>query len=205
MPADAPTPEGPFTTCPFCGEANPPGLKKCRICGQNGLLTTGAPVTLPKRQRRWYYLVRYGRIAVVAAVAIGLGVLMLQAALTPAPIAADPLTQSSTLTAPAGSYVELSGAITGGDYIQGNYTVTNVPGALLTLLIYNDSQWSQFLQGYTPASQEPMSPSASNAFVFSAPYTDTFHFVWVNHYPTVSGLNLQFYDKTEYEPNTVIA
>lgn len=206
MPDEAASALDPrWLTCRLCGEANPPGTTRCRICGKEGLLGASGAAPLDRKARRWYHFVRYGRIAAVVAVAAGLAVVLAQGALTPAPTADDPLTQTSVLSVGPGNETEIAGAITGGDYIQGNYTAMSPPGAQLTLTIYNNTEFSAFVRGESTPSQEPIVPSASSAFVFDAPYTDTYHFVWVNHYPVGSGIDIRFFVKTAYEPNVVIA
>lgn len=195
----------PFVTCPLCGDASPPGSVRCRTCGATTLLQPGQEKGLPPKQKRWYTWVRWGRILVIVAVVGLLGALMVQAAFTPAPIAADPLTQNSTNVVPPGGVWVLNGAITGSDYIQGNYTVTSPPGALLTLTVYNSTEYNDFVHGLTTGNQETLPASASSVFVFDAPYTDTFYFVWSNQYPPASGLNLTVFVHSDYEANVLIA
>src|SRR5215469_18796115 len=89
-----------YGTCRLCGDAVPPGAARCPICGQADPIRAGQEGGLDRPDRRHYRLVRYGRATVVVGVIAMLVVLMVQAVLTPAPVAANPLTETSVLTVP---------------------------------------------------------------------------------------------------------
>lgn len=203
MEPDPVAPE--FSTCRVCGDAVPPTAKLCPTCGSGTPIREDQVGGLTGGRRRRFQFLKYARIAVVAAVALSLVVLLLQAAFTPAPVAADPLTQSSTRTVAPGHVDVISGDITGGDYIQGNYTVIDPPGAHLTLSVFNSSEFPKFLRNESADPMYTSPSSASTRIVFAALYTDTYYFVWQNEYPAGSGLDLTFYVSTTYETNVVIA
>ena len=69
------------------------------------------------------------RVFAVVVVILGLAWATLSGALTGPPTYADPLTTSGWQNVGPGNFSVLSGAISGEDYIQGNYTVENPPGA----------------------------------------------------------------------------
>src|SRR4029077_14283412 len=118
MPA---LPEPAFATCRWCGDAVPPGSERCPRCGEPDPIPPDRVASLGPWARRRFRLLQGARVGVVVAVVVALVVLLGQAAFTPAPVAADPLTQSRVMTIPAGGYGEIGGDVTGSDYIQGNY------------------------------------------------------------------------------------
>jgi hypothetical protein len=203
MAPETPTPE--YGTCRVCGDAVPPGAATCPICGSKDPIRAEQVSSLRGAKEHRFKLLKYGRVTVVVAVVVGLTVLLIQAALTPPPVADNPLTQTSTLTVAPGQFLEIAGEITGADYIQGNYTVLNPPGANLTFEIFNSTEFPAFDVGH-PATPMQQSLTGSNVrIVYAALYTDTYYFVWVNPYPSTSGLNLTFYVTTTYETNVVVA
>ncbi|MCI4366285.1 MAG: hypothetical protein L3K08_00880, partial [Thermoplasmata archaeon] len=123
----------------------------------------------------------------------------------PPPIANNPLTQTTTLTVAPGHFLEIAGAITGADYIQGNFTVLDPPGANLTFEIFNSTEFPTFDIGGVATPMEPSVTGSNERIVYAALYTDTYYFVWVNNYPATSGLDLTFYVTTTYETNVIVA
>jgi hypothetical protein len=211
MPPDAPPPAAPsgpsseYGTCHLCGDAVPPGASTCPICGASDPIRADQVSRLRGAKKHRFQLLQYGRSLVIGVVVVGLGLLMVQAVLTPPPVADNPLTQTSTLTVAPGHFLEIAGAITGADYIEGNYTVLNPPGALLTFEIFNSTEFPIFDVGGIATPMQPPSTASDGRIVYSALYTDTFYFVWINNYPADSGLNLTFYSTTTYETNVQVA
>jgi len=113
----------------------------------------------------------------------------------------DPLTTSGMHTLAPGARWVISGEISGGDYVVGNFTSVRPLGASIEVAAYNSTEWGRFANGSvgTPAYTIPPAPSAE--IVYSAPYTDTFYFVFTNPYPASSGLNVTVYESTTYESN----
>jgi hypothetical protein len=200
----APVPQGTYATCRMCGDIVPPDAATCPICGTDRPIRRADEAGLTGWRKKRFRLIQVARVSVVLAVVVLLAGLMIQAALTPAPVAADPLTETSVLTAVPGGYEAISGDVTGADYIQGNYTVLTPPGADLTLSIYNQSAFAHYAAGQ-PAQAMQAQPSGDNErIVFSALYTDTYYFVFANNYPAGSGINVTFYVTTTYETNVVV-
>jgi hypothetical protein len=203
VPAVPAPPE--YGTCPVCGDAVPPGAAICPICGASDPIRADQVAQLKGAKKHRFKLLQYGRSLVIVVVVVGLGFLMVQAALTPPPVADNPLSQTSTLTVAPGHFLEIAGTITGADYIEGNYTVLDPPGALLTFEIFNSTEFPIFDVGGVATPMQAPITSSDGRIVYSALYTDTFYFVWVNNYPADSGLNLTFYSTTTYETNVQVA
>jgi hypothetical protein len=197
-PAVAPAPYG---TCRYCGDAVPPESLTCPICGSTDPIRARDEALLKGRGKSRFRVLQVGRSVVVVAVVVLLAVLMIQAAFTPPPVADNPLTQTNTYVVAPGGYISLGGYITGADYIQGNYTVMNPPGADLTLEIFNSTEFARFSSNQSSAPMQSQTPGFSERIVFSALYTDNYFFVFLNHYPANSGLDLTFYVTTTYESN----
>jgi hypothetical protein len=129
-----PAPPAGWTTCLTCGDATAPGALRCPTCG--------APTDGPEAARagpRRLKVHRWLRISLVLAVAAGLSGVLLLAFVQGPPVAADPLTGSRTFSVAAGGYQFFSGAVTGGDYVTGNFTVLSPPGAQLVFAVYNST------------------------------------------------------------------
>jgi len=141
------------------------------------------------------------RALLVAGVAVGLAYTLISTALSGPPNVADPLTTSGTYTIGPGAYAVISGEVTGGDFVVGNYTTVAPAGASLAVAVYNATEWTRFANGApaTPAWSIPAQPAAR--IIFSAPYTDTFYFVFENPYPASSPWNITAYVVTQYESN----
>jgi len=191
-----------FATCRTCGDAVPPELSMCPTCGASASIPAREEDRLVGGARRRFRTLKLGRIVVVSAVAVGLAAVLIQAAFSSPPVAADPLTQSGTFTVTPGNFTTLSGDIVGADWIQGNYTVVDPPGAALTFAVFNATEFTRFSEG-DPQAQPALTltPGPTGRIVFPALVTDLYFFVWENHYPMGSGLSLTFYVKTVYESN----
>ena len=144
------------------------------------------------------------RVAIVVAVIAGLAIAIIQPSLSGAPVLPDPLTTSGVYAISPGNTTVLGGAITGEDYIEGNYTVVVPAGASVQLSVYNSTEYAQLQEGRGGATAATVAPLSSGRIVFAAPYTDTFYFVFTNPYPSASGIVLHVYIATNYESNVVI-
>lgn len=199
-PSSSPT----YGTCRYCGDAVPPNAATCPICGSADPIRAGQESHLNPKDRRRFQLLRIGRVGVVLAVVGLLAVLMVQAVLTPAPVAANPLTETQTLKVAPGRFVLVQGWITGADYIEGNFTVLNPPGANLTFSIYNSTEFPLYDQGLPSQAMQPPETGSNIRIVYAALYSDTYSFVFANEYPASSNLTLTFYLTTTYETNVVV-
>ena len=200
------TPEpGVFATCRYCGDAVPPGAASCPTCGETERIVTDREIRrLAPRDRRWVRVLQVGRILVVAVVAIGIVWAVGSAVLSGPPVIPDPLTTQGTLHVGPSNFTYLFGAITGEDWIQGNYTVVHPYGAPISFTVYNSSEFAAFATGSPTTTSASTTSAASGRILFAAPYTDTFYFVFVNPYPVSSGLALTVYEQTSYQTNVVI-
>lgn len=194
----------PWGTCTLCGDAVPPGASGCPTCGYDRAVAVGHTAELPRRERWRLRSVQTVRVALVVGIVGFLSYLLLSAVATGPTTYADPLTTAGTFQIGPGDTTTISGAITGEDYIVGNYTVTEPAGALATLLVMNDSEYTAYLAHapFTPLQNYP--GQSVSRIVFAAPYTDTFHFVFENPYPASSGIVLSVYVATNYESNVVL-
>ncbi|HKV90170.1 MAG TPA: hypothetical protein VJQ43_03120 [Thermoplasmata archaeon] len=191
-------------TCSVCGEAFPPNAAGCPTCGATGGIRPGAEARLPRWGRRRFQLIKGLRVLAIVGVIGGLGWATLSAGLSGPPTFTDPLTTSGWHDVSAGNFSTLSGPITGEDYIVGNYTVVNPPGAPLTLEVFNSTGFSHFA---LHADERPMVVQNGSAgrIVFAAPYTDSFYFVFVNGFAPTTAIDLHVYVVTNYESNVVVA
>ena len=193
-----------YGTCRLCGDAVPPGASKCPICGQEDPIRAGEETRLKGRAKRRFQVLKFGRTSLVAIVIVGLALLTIQAAITPAPVAANPLTETQVLSIAPGKFALIQGYITGADYIEGNFTVLDPPGANLTFSIFNSTEFPIFDENRSATPMVPSVTGSSERIVYSALYTDTYSFVWANHYPSGSNLTLTMYVTTTYETNVVV-
>ena len=191
---------GTWGICSYCGVAVPAGARTCPICGADHPIPAEHVANAPSRVRRRIRLTATLRTLIVLAVAGGLAYTLIAAALSGPPSVPDPLTTAGMYTIGPGNFTVLSGEITGGDYVQGNFTAVNPPGVDLAVAVYNSSEWSWFVNGTgSPGLQWNNTPSWDGAIVFAAPYTDTFYFVFTNPYTLTSGITMHVYIATTYE------
>ncbi|MGB6501663.1 MAG: hypothetical protein WBG19_09780 [Thermoplasmata archaeon] len=197
---DSPGPAA-WGSCQYCGVAVPAGAPKCGICGAEEPLSASALASAPRSVRRRVQWAAWLRTVIVLGVAIGLAYTIIDAELTGPPNVADPLTTAGFHTIPVGSEYVLSGNITGGDYILGNYSTIDPAGLSLAVAVYNSSAWSAIEDGKSAVSawSSPALPTAR--IIFPAPYTDLFYFVFTNPYEPSTHLNVTAYITTEYESN----
>ncbi len=198
--SDAPATDGTWGTCSFCGVAVPAGAANCPICGAANPIPAGALATAARPVRRRIRLWNTLRTAIVIAVAVGLAYTLISSALSGPPTIPDPLTTSGMYTLAPGNFTVIAGNITGGDYIQGNYTSVSPPGIEISVAVYNSSEWSWFTNGTgSPGVQWNNTPTWDGAIVFAAPYTDMYYFVFTNVLPPSSGITVHVYIATVYE------
>jgi hypothetical protein len=201
-PTAAPPPAPvPWGTCSFCGDAVPPNAKGCPTCGADRSLSAtsirAAPPRLKNRLRFWTAIRTLVLVGVVAVLAYSL----LSVALQGPPVVADPLTTQGTYTIGAGNYSILTGDITGGDYVVGNFTSLLPSGASLDLAVYNESEFVQFMDHAVASPAYTVGPTSNGRIVYSAEYTDTYYFVFTNPYPVSSHVSVTAYITTQYESN----
>ncbi len=204
MPVTDPPPSpAAWGACRFCGVAVPPGSPTCTICGEKAPLSATEIPTAPKKVRRRLFMTGAFRTVIVVGVIVALAYAMISAVLTGPPVAADPLTTSGMYVLGPGNTTVISGEITGGDYVIGNYSAVNPPGVNVTLVVYNSTQWTTVITGGLPGTpQWSASPGSAVRIIYSAPVTDTFYFVFGNPYPTWSHITIDVYIVTEYESNS---
>jgi hypothetical protein len=202
MAAASPPDSGTWGYCRFCGVAVAPGAIKCGICGAADPIAASALPTESRRIRRRVKLTGAFRTVIVLAVVIGLAYALISAVVQGPPVVADPLTTAASYFLGPGNYTVISGNITGGDYVIGNWTSVNPPGIQIGIAVYNSSQWGWFTGGSgSQGNQWNSTPGASGRIIFSAPYTDMYYFVVTNLMPTSSHINVSVYVTTEYESN----
>jgi hypothetical protein len=138
-------------------------------------------------------------------VAVALSGVMALALYQGPPVALDPLTGHWSYRIAAGHSAAFSGAVTGGDYVTGNFTVIDPPGALVLFGVYNASSYWRLAHGLPATPAQGPGNSNHGLIDFSALYTDTYCFVWTNPYPASSGIAITVYAKTSYMSNVVVA
>ncbi len=142
------------------------------------------------------------RSVIVIGVCLVLAYSIITAVLSGPPVAADPLTTSGMYSLGPGNTTVISGEITGGDFVLGNYSAVNPPGVNVTLSVYNSTQWAVLTSGGLPGpAQWSPNPGPEVRILYSAAYTDTFYFVFGNPYPLWSNITINVYIVTEYESN----
>lgn len=191
-------------TCATCGDATPPGALHCPTCGKFDPTRAQAGTSGTPKVRRRLALHKWLRVLLVVGVAGGLTVVMAQAAFTGPPRVADPLTGYWSYAIGPGNYTVISGQVVGEDYVIGNFTIVNPPGALAVFSVFNTSEFALFADHQPAAPVQPSLNESSGRIVFNAPYTDTFYFVWQNPYNPSTGLGEVLYASTEYQSNVAV-
>lgn len=195
--------EGTWGACRFCGVAVPAGASRCPMCGAADPIPAAGLASAPRRVRRRVQLTGFLRSVIVIAVVAGLAYTLVATVLAGPPNVADPLTTTGTYAIGPGNYTVISGDITGGDYVIGNWTSVAPPGMNVGVVVYNSSNWAWFTTGSgVPGSQWNNTPTYSGEIVFSALYTDTYYFVFSNPLPTSTHLTIAVYVATEYYSNS---
>lgn len=202
MAEPEPVPPATWGSCRFCGVAVPAGATACPICGEDRPVPAGGVGGAAKPVRRRIRLTATLRSVIVLGVAVALSYTLIAAVLAGPPVVSDPLTTSGSYLLGPGNYTVLAGNITGGDYIQGNYSSVTPPGMYISVTIYNSSEYAWFTSGTgSEGSQWNNTPNSQGAIVFSAAYTDMYYFVFSNPLPVASGISIQIYVATMYESN----
>jgi hypothetical protein len=198
--AAAPDP-ATWGSCRFCGVAVRPGSAHCAICGADRPVVAGTMPGEPRSVRRRVRWTSALRALIVVGVVIGLAYTIIDAEFTGPPVVADPLTTAGVHSIPIGSAYVLTGNITGGDYVVGNYSTIDPSGLSVTVAVYNESEWSKLgsAGGAAPSWSSPAQPTGR--IIFTAQYTDQYYFVFSNPYPASSRLNVTVYVTTQYESN----
>ena len=180
----------------------PSGAAKCGICGAENPLPAGAEARAPRNVRRWVRLTHAFRALIVVTVVAGLTYAILSAVMSgPPSLTSDPLTTAGTYTITPQNYTVISGEITGGDYVTGNFTTTDPVGVSIAVAVYNSSEWSQFVAGQSPSPLYSVSPTYTAQIVYAPVVTDTYYFVFSNPYPVSSHLAIGVYITTLYNAN----
>ena len=187
--------------CRFCAVAVPPKAKACPECGAPDPIASRDLSRLRKPLRRRLWTVNFLRSLLVVGVCVALAYTMISLVIAGPPVVPDPLTTAGSYGIGPGNYTVISGEITGGDFVIGNFTTTAPVGTDLGLAVYNSTQWVQFVGGQDPAPLYVISPTSAARIVFSAEYTDTYSFVFTNPYAPSTHLSLVAYIATTYESN----
>ena len=202
MAANASSAPREWGTCQFCGVAVPSGAAKCEICGAANPLSAGEEARAPRKVRRWIRLTHAFRVLIVVTVVAGLTYAILSAVLSgPPTLSTDPLTTAGTYSIGPQNYTFISGEITGGDYVTGNFTTTHPVGVNIEVAVYNSSEWAEFSAGQTPTPLYSVSPTYNAEIVYAPEVTDTYYFVFSNPYPVSSHLTVGVYITTLYNAN----
>jgi len=136
-------------------------------------------------------------LVVVAGLAYAIG----GAVLAGPPNVTDPLTTTGTYTVAPGSVPFLTGDVTGGDYVIGNFTSVTPYEAIVSITAYNSTQWNDLVHNGTGTPSWSTPSEGSGRIVFSAEYTDNYTFVLTNPYPAASHITITVYVATQYESN----
>jgi hypothetical protein len=193
--------EGVWGSCRYCGTAVAPGASACALCGADGPVPAASLASAPAPVRRRIAFTNGFRAVLVIGVAVALGFTLIDEALTGPPNVADPLTTAGSYRIPPGSVAFLSGNVTGGDYVVGNFTSDQPYGASVSISAYNLSGWTDRVLYGTGVPVWSTPTEGSGRIVFTSAYTDTYTFVLTNPYPPSSHLNITVYVATEYESN----
>jgi hypothetical protein len=181
----------------------PPGARVCPTCGK-GYASPPAGSTPTAQGRRRLQLHRGVRIAVIVGIALGLSGVMALALYQGPPIAADPLTGKWVLTIAPGGFASFNGAVTGGDFITGNFSVFDPPGAVVVVAVFNASEFGRFHSGLPASPAQSTYNESTGILDFAALYTDTYYFVFENHYSAASQIGLKVFVSTMYQSNVVV-
>lgn len=198
---DPPDAAASWGSCLYCGDAVPPGATRCPICGAEEPLSPAQERVAPRRSRRRLRALRVLRALIVTVAIVGVAYLVITPIFSGPPVVGDPLTTSGAYTLGPSNTTVLAGEIVGADYLIGNFTVLSPYGLSLGLTVYNTTEYQTYLSGIQSANQTWFAPTSVGRFSFSAPYTDTYYFVFDNPYPTGSGLTVTAYIVTTYTPN----
>jgi hypothetical protein len=188
-------------SCRFCGTAVAPGATACGLCGADRPVAAAELPRAPVAVRRRIALTSWLRALIVVGVAVGLAWTLIASALAGPPAVADPLTTTGTYEIPPGASAFLTGEVTGGDYVVGNFTSVVPHLAQVVVSVYTAQAWHSLLENGsgTPAWSTPS--EGSGRIIFSALYTTNYTFVLTNPYSGSTPLNITVYVATQYESN----
>jgi hypothetical protein len=201
---DHPSDAAAWRTCAYCGDAFLPGASACPTCGGEKFVTARALPELPRRAQYRFQFVRSFRMVIVVAAIVGVSYVLVSAVWSGPPTYADPLTTHASYAIPAGSFAYLSGAVTGEDYIVGNYSVLTPSSGQVGFAVYNTTEFIHYVHGVPAMAEWHVTPLSSGRIVWAAPYTDTFFLVWQNPNAAGSHVDLTVYAMTNYMSNVVI-
>jgi len=202
MAAATTTSEAEWGSCRFCGVAVPAGASACGICGAAHPISSTEETKAPRKVRLWLRMTRTFRVLIVVTVVLGLTYAIGSAVLSgPPSLVGDPLTTAGTYTIAPGNYTVISGEITAGDYVTGNFTSIAPVGVNVAVAVYNTSEWQQFVAGKSPNPLYSVTPTYRAEIVYSPVVTDNYFFVFANPYPVSSHLTIGVYIATLYNAN----
>jgi hypothetical protein len=191
-------------SCATCGDAFLPEGHACPTCGDAHFVTPGALPAMPRGARYRFRFIRSFRMVIIIAGIVGVAYVLVTAVWSGPPTYADPLTTKASYNIPAGNFAYLSGAVTGEDYIVGNYTVLTPTSGQVGFAVYNTSEFIQYVHTGSATSQWQVTPETNGRIVWAAPYTDTFYLVWQSPYASGSHVDLTVYATTNYMSNVVL-
>ncbi len=183
--------------CRYCGTAVAPGATVCALCGEDRPVPASGLAKAPRSVRRRIALTNGLRALIVVGLAVALAYTLIDAVWTGPPVVADPLTTTGTYHLAPGTQPILDGAVTGGDYVVGNFTTIQPFDAAVTLSVYNWSQWYGLVTNGTGSPAWSTPSEGSGRIIFTALDTGTYVFVLTDPLP----LNMTVYVATEYESN----
>ncbi len=198
-PADPPA--NTWGVCRFCGVAVPPAAANCTICGADHPLGAAEVRRASTGLRLRIRFIGWVRSLIVIGVVGLLAYSLVSTVIQGQPNVPDPLTTAGTYTIGAGNFTLISGEITGGDFVIGNFSSVAPNGASLQLEVYNTTEWDLFLSHQPASAAYSIAPYPTGRIIYSAPYTDNFYFVFENPYATASHIAVTAYITTTYESN----
>ncbi len=200
---DTGTPDGgTWGACRFCGVAVRAGASRCEICGAERPLRAGEIATAPRRLRRRLKLTGILRSMLVVGVIAGILYAVVSAEISGPPnLSSDPLSTTGSYLLSPGNFTVISGEITGGDYVLGNFTAVDPVGLNVSLAVYNSTGWTAFAGHLGSDPVWALDPAPSGRIVYSAPVTDNYYFVFSNPYPSSTHFLIDVYVVTQYETN----
>ncbi|MCI4320286.1 MAG: hypothetical protein L3K23_09210 [Thermoplasmata archaeon] len=197
-------PRGEWRTCVTCGDAFLPEDHACPTCGDARAVTPMGLPSMPRRERYRFRLLRSFRMVIIVAAIVGVSYVLVTAIWSGPPTYADPLTTKASYAIPAGTFAYLSGAVTGEDYIVGNYSVVSPSSDAVGFAVYNTTEFIHFVHGTAATAEWQVTPVNAGRIVWAAPYTDTFYLVWQSPYAAGSHVDLTIYATTNYMSNVVL-
>jgi hypothetical protein len=200
MPTAPPSPST-WGECRFCGVAVPPQAGVCPICGAEAPIRAAEVRQTPRSLRTRLKLIGAIRTLIVVGVVALLAYSLVSVVIQGQPNVPDPLTTAGTYTIGAGNFTLITGEITGGDFVIGNFTSVDPSGASIQLAVYNSTEWIAFITHNPATPAYTIGAAQDGRIIYSAPYTDDFYFVFENPYAPSTGISVTVYITTTYESN----